>query len=324
MVSFVYDERRVLREGLAASVTGVRLFTGVRPLVHHQRGFLAEGLAADVADQRFLAAVEAQVILQRAFGRDGLAAQLTVVFILAGVRFYMHHQGVLVGEHLAAELALVLHRLEVRVVDLEVAHQGMIVGELLVTGGAHVLFGTVFHVHVTVQLGVREEALVADITVPRVLLEVTSMVSGQLRGLDERAAAHVADEVPLVSVDPPVHRQSVRPLEGLVADVALIRTRIAVCDQVSLEQILRPEKLRAYVALVKCLTVELLLHTRAILLSDLCVREIILFELFLCQRILLGETMMMRRTHGPILRVLTLFLLYMFLATIYVFFLNGN
>lgn len=320
VVSLVYDEGRVLGEGLAACVAGVRLLAGVRPLVHHQRGLLAERLAAHVADQRLLAAVQAQVVLQRALGRDGLAAELAVVLVLAGVRLHVHHQRVLVGEHLAAELALVLHRLEVRVVDLQVARQGVVVGELLAAGGAHVLLGTVLHVHVAVQLRVREEALVADLAVPRVPLEVASVVGGQLRRLDERAAAHVADEVTLVRVDPPVHRQRVRPLEGLVADVALIRTRVAVRHQVAFEQVLRPEELRAHVAFVE----RWLPH--AVPPWDLggsC--ETILLELLLRRRVLrvLGDaTVMKRRVRGLVLR--TFFLRYTLLATIYVLFLNGN
>lgn len=77
------------------------------------------------------------------------------------------------------------------------------------------------------------------------------LVGGQLECLHKRVAANVADEVPLVGVDPPVDGQGVGPLEGLAADVALIRASVAVRDQVALVEVLCSEKFRAHFALVK-------------------------------------------------------------------------
>lgn len=63
------------------------------------------------------------------------------------------------------------------------------------------LLGTMLHVHVPVKLSVREEAFVADVAMPRVLLKVASVMSGELRGLHKRATTHIANEVFLVSVN---------------------------------------------------------------------------------------------------------------------------
>jgi hypothetical protein len=218
----------MLRERFPAGVARVRLLAGVSPFVHDQRGSLVKGLAAHVADQGLLATVQAQVVLKGSLRGDGLAAQVTVVFVLACVRFDVHHERILISERLAAKLTLMLHRLEVRIVNLHVPYQSVIVGERLVADSAHVLLGAVLHVHVPMQFGIREEALVAYVAMPRVLLKVTSMMGGQLRGLHKRATAHVANEVLLVGVDSPMHCQSVGPLEGLAANVALIRPSVTV------------------------------------------------------------------------------------------------
>jgi len=101
----------------------------------------------------------------------------------------------------------------------------------------------------------------------RVLLEVTSMMSSQLGGLHESTTAHVANEVLLVGVDTPVHCQSVGPLEGFAANVALIRPSVAVRYQMTLEQILRSEQFHTYVALVKRLSVTLSPYNVPVILS---------------------------------------------------------
>lgn len=199
---------------------------------------------------------------------------MAVVLVVAGVGLHVHYQRILVGERLAAEFTLMFHGLEVRIVDPQVTHQSVIVGERLVAGGAYVLLGAVLHVHVPMKLRVGEEALVADLAMSRVLFEVTSMMSGQLRGLHERATTHVANEVPLVRVDPSVYRQGVRPLEGLAANVALIRTSVAMRHQVALKQILRSEKLRTNVTLVKRLSGGGL-FLRMTLTSDFSIRDLI-------------------------------------------------
>lgn len=86
---------------------------------------------------------------------------------------------------------------------------------------------------------------------------MTSLMSGKLESLNERVTANVAHEVPLARVDPPVDRQCVRSLEGFLADVALIRTRVAVRDQVAVVEVLRPEKFRTQFTLIKGLGREL-------------------------------------------------------------------
>lgn len=50
----------------------------------------------------------------------------------------------------------------------------------------------------------------------------------QLRGLNESTTAHVANEIPLLGVNPPMHCQSVGPLEALHANVTLVRSSVAV------------------------------------------------------------------------------------------------
>lgn len=144
-----------------------------------------------------------------------------------------------------------LHGLEVGVVHPEMLHQGVVIGEGLVAGVADVLLGAMLHVHVTVQLGVGEESFVAELAVPGVLVEVAPLVDGQLEGLHKRVTANVANEISLVGVDPLVNGQSVGPLEGLPADVALIRTRVAVRHQVTLVKVLRSEKLGTHFTLIK-------------------------------------------------------------------------
>ena len=121
------------------------------PFVNHQGTPLAERLAADVADQQLLATVQPQVVLKRTLGRHRFTRKGAVVLILAHVGLDVEHQRILVDERLAAELALVLHRLEVRVVHLEVLHQGMIIREGLIARVADVLLGAVLHVHVAVE-----------------------------------------------------------------------------------------------------------------------------------------------------------------------------
>ena len=115
---------------------------------------------------------------------------------------------------------------------------------------AHVLLRAVPHVHVSSQLRVREEAFVADVTVRRVLLEVPSLMRGELRRLNEGTAAYVADEVTLRAVNATVHRESVAALEALVTDVAAVRSRVAVGYQVAVEQVLRAQTPRTERTLV--------------------------------------------------------------------------
>jgi hypothetical protein len=215
MVAPVYDQGRVLGEGLAAGLADVGPLPRVGPLVHDEGRPLVEGLAAHLAAQALLAPVEPQVILERALGRYGLAAQVTVVLVLPGVGLHVGHQRVPIGESLAAELALVLDRLEVRLVAPRVSRERMAVGQRLAADLADVFLGPVSAVHVAAQLRVREEALAAEGTVARVPVEVPPLVIGQLRGLDEGPAAHVTDEVALARVDAPVDGQRVGALEGL-------------------------------------------------------------------------------------------------------------
>lgn len=77
----------------------------------------------------------------------------------------------------------------------------MVVGERLVADSTHMLLGAMLYVHVPVELGIREKTLIADLAVPRVLLEMTPMVSGQLRSLNKCSTAHVTNKVLLVSVN---------------------------------------------------------------------------------------------------------------------------
>lgn len=117
------------------------------------------------------------MILKGSLRRDGLTTQMTIVFIFASVRLDVHHQRVLVGKCLAAEFALMFHRFEIRIVDLQMTHQSVIVGKRLVAGGTYVLLSAVLNIHMPVKLGVCEKALVADLAVPRILLEVTFVMS---------------------------------------------------------------------------------------------------------------------------------------------------
>ena len=102
---------------------------------------------------------------------------MTVVFVLAGVRLDMDDQRVLVSKYLAAELTLVLHRFEVRIMNFQVPRQGVIIGKRLVASSTYVFLGAMFHIHVSVELGVREEALVANLTVYCILFEMTLVMS---------------------------------------------------------------------------------------------------------------------------------------------------
>lgn len=112
-------------------------------------------------------------------------------------------------------------------------------------------FGSVLHVHVTVQFGIREESLLTDLAVPGVLVEMASLMGGKLKGLNERVPAHVADEVLFTGMDSSVDSQGVGPLEGLAADVTLIRPGVAVRHQVTLVQVLCPEKLFTHFTLIE-------------------------------------------------------------------------
>lgn len=176
---------------------------------------------------------------------------MTLVFVLAHVGLHVQHQGILVNESLAAELALMLHRLEVWIVDHQMLHQSVIIRERFVARMTYVFLGAVLHVHVTVELRVREESFLAHLAVPGVFIEMPSVMGGQLKGLNERVSANVADEILLVGMDPTMNGQGVGPLEGLAADVALVRTSVAVRDQVSFVQILRSEELLAIFALIE-------------------------------------------------------------------------
>ena len=251
VITFVNDQGRVLGERFPASIASIRFLPRVGPLVDHQGAPLPEGLAANVADQQFLPAVKAQVILKRSFRRNRFTAQMALVFVLAHVGLNVQHQRILINESLPAELALMLHWLEIGIVDQQMLHQGMIIRERFVARMTNVFLGAVFHVHVTVEFRVREESFLAHLAVPGVFIEMSSVVGGQLKGLDERVSANVADEILLVGMDPPMDGQGVGPLEGLSADVALVRTSVAVGDQVSFVEILRPEELFASFALIE-------------------------------------------------------------------------
>lgn len=190
---------------------------------------------------------------------------MALLSVLSHVALHVKHQRVLVDERLAAELALVLHGLEVRIVDHQMLHQSVIVRERLVTVMADVFLGVVLRVHVAVQLGVAEESFLTNLAVPGVLVEMASLVGGQLEGLHERVAANVADEIPLPRVDLPVHCQRAGPFEVFPADVALEGAGVAVRNQMVLVEVLRPEKLATGFTLVIRLRRRLLIRRRRIL-----------------------------------------------------------
>jgi len=89
----------------------------------------------------------------------------------------VNYQRVLVSEYLAAELTLVLHRFEVRIMNFQVPRQGMIIGKRFVASSTYVFLGAMLHIHVSMELGIREEALLANLTVCRILFEVTLVMS---------------------------------------------------------------------------------------------------------------------------------------------------
>lgn len=228
VITFVNDQRGMLGERFSTRVAAVRFLPCVSPFVNDQRAPLAKSFAADVADQQFLPAVKTEVILERSLRGHRFPAKMAGVLVLAHVGLHVEHQRVLVDERLPAKLALMLHRFEVRVVKLEMFHEAVIIGERFVAILTHVLLCTVLHVHVTVKLGVGEESLLADLAIPRVLLEMAPLMDGELERLDERVAAHVAHEVLLPRVDPPVDGQCVAPFERFATNVALVRPGVAV------------------------------------------------------------------------------------------------
>lgn len=251
VISFVNDQRGMLGERFSTRVAAVRFLPCMSPFVNDQGAPLAKSFAADVADQQLLPAVKTEMILERSLGRHRFPAKMAGVLVLAHMGLHVEHQRILVHERLPAKFALMLHRFEVWVVKLQMLYEAVIVRERLVAILADVLLGAVLHVHVTVQLGVCEESFLADLAIPRVLFEMAPLMDGQLERLNERVAAHVAHEVLLPRVDSPVDGQSVAPFERLSTNVTLVRSSVAVRHKMAFVQILRSEKLPAYLTLIE-------------------------------------------------------------------------
>lgn len=253
VVTFVNDESGMLGEGFSAGMTIVWFFAGVSSFVNDEGGAFVEGFTADVANERFLAAVKAKMILEGAFRRYDFVAQIAREFVLPGVRLDVNDEGVFVGENFAADFALMLNRPEIGLVHLGVSRERVIVGKSLSTGMTNVLVGCVFHVHVAMAFGIREETFTTHVAETRVFLEMSSLVRGQLRRLHESSPANVAHEISFVRVNPTMDREGVCSFERFVTNVTFVRSRLTVRDQMTFVQVFRPKNLRANVTFVKIL-----------------------------------------------------------------------
>ena len=119
-------------------------------------------------------------------------------------------------------------------------------------------------------------------------------MGGQLESLNERVPAHVANEVPLTSVDPSVNGQRVRPLERLLADVALIWPSVAMRHSVAFVQISRPEKLSTHFTLIERLR------------QGIRIKLLLVPRPFRFLRVVFGQTLNLGATNTPSRVFLTL------------------
>lgn len=175
----------------------------MRPSVYLQILLGDECLTADVANVGLFTCVGPNMNLKVVFTRHRLAAEIADALTFPSVRLHMRHKNLFPGVTFVTDLALVgfWRRLVIRIVLALVDCQSVTVSVRKATNVALERFLTGVTMFMFLELRIRIETFLANVTLKFVLVQVALAVVDQVCPLYTRVATYVADVVLFAGVN---------------------------------------------------------------------------------------------------------------------------